>query len=68
MGWSGDQLTLLLALAAWQSQRPAAFRCTEMIEHARTHCAVIAQFLPVRFAVRERAESGATIQVDVGTA
>ena len=36
-----------------------------MTEHIRTHCPVIAQFLPVRFAVRERAEGGATIQIDV---
>lgn len=37
-----DQLTLLLALAVWQSQRPAAFSCTEMTEHTRTHCKLIA--------------------------
>lgn len=57
-----DQLALLLALAAWQGHKAAAFTCSEVTEHTRTNCAVIERFLPVRFAITERREA-CTVQV-----
>ncbi|MDQ0038160.1 RNA 3'-terminal phosphate cyclase (ATP) [Variovorax boronicumulans] len=57
-----DQLALLLALAAWQSCKPAAFTCSEVTEHTRTNCAVIERFLPVRFAITE-SRAASTVQV-----
>lgn len=58
-----DQLALLMALAVWQSQRPAAFSCSEVTEHTRTNCAVIERFLPVRFALQPREAGGATVRI-----
>lgn len=58
-----DQLALLMALAVWQSQRPAAFTCSEITEHTRTNCAVIERFLPLRFALQARPAGGALVQI-----
>ena len=58
-----DQLALLMALAVWQSQRPAAFTCSEVTAHTRTNCAVIERFLPVRFALQSREAAGATVRI-----
>ncbi len=48
-----------MALAVWQSQRPATFSCSEVTEHTRTDCAVIERFLPVRLALQPHAAGGA---------
>ncbi|OUM00162.1 RNA 3'-terminal phosphate cyclase [Variovorax sp. JS1663] len=58
-----DQLALLLALAAWQSGRAAAFSCSELTEHTRTNCAVIERFLPLRFAIAD-GERAVTLRVE----
>lgn len=57
-----DQLALLQALAAWQSQHACAFTCSEVTEHTRTNCAVIERFLPVRFEIVSEARH-ATVRV-----
>lgn len=43
-----DQWVLPLALAVWRSGRAAAFTCSEISGHARTHFGVIERFLPLR--------------------
>jgi len=60
-----DQLALLLALAAWQSGRSAAFTCSEVTEHTRTNCAVIERFLPVRFEIAQSRQAS-TVRVGPG--
>jgi RNA 3'-terminal phosphate cyclase (ATP) len=57
-----DQLALLLALAAWQGRKAAAFTCSEVTPHTRTNCAVIERFLPVRFAIEESRQAS-TVRV-----
>lgn len=47
-----DQWALPLALAVWRSARAACYTCTQLTAHAHSNFAVIAQFLPVRFAVQ----------------
>ena len=58
-----DQWTLPLALAVWQSGRPARFTSSELTEHARTNFDVIGRFLPVRFDVEEAGPSSWRVQV-----
>jgi RNA 3'-terminal phosphate cyclase (ATP) len=43
-----DQLALPLALAVWRSGQAAAYTCSEVSEHTRTHLDVIGRFLPVQ--------------------
>lgn len=47
-----DQWALPLALAVWQSGRPAAYTCTELTPHARTNFEMIERFLPLRFTLQ----------------
>lgn len=46
-----DQLALPLALAVWQRGQAAAYTCSKVSEHTRTHLEVIGRFLPVQATV-----------------
>jgi RNA 3'-terminal phosphate cyclase (ATP) len=55
-----DQLVLLLALACapgWGAGSRAAFTCSEVTAHTRTHCALIERFLPLRFAIEREGDA-----------